>query len=193
MTSIVILRRCATLEEALVVDSLLKAGGFNPSIGEYYVGTIQWDALAAIGGVTVWIREDEAVAAAQYIIDMRTTAHNRLVEEFGSIDTSPLSLRWGRAGSMMFLHLGGGIFVYLALAWALSLLPIDWAALTYATSEPSGQYYYGNGSDGPRNPFANFRSEGFIYVLMIVVVLVADLIDIAERKRSDQTPSIESG
>jgi len=183
MTKLVIFRRCATIEEALIVSSLLQDGGFYHSLGEYYVSNVQWDALAAFGGVSIWMPESELLPAGQYLLDMRKSAADRLEVEFGAFDTAPLKLRWGRAWSMLIIYSGLSYLIFIALLYILAALPIDWVWLINGPS--NGNFYAPvvTASSSHSPGFSLRRPEGLLYVAIIVLLLFVDITGVRERKR----------
>lgn len=180
MSKLVILRRCATIEEALVIDSLLKDGGFYSHIGERHISHMQWDIIPALGGVTVWVRAERLLEAGEYIIDMRASAHERLESALGEYDTAPLKLRWGRALSMIFIQVGGGGLLGLLLAYLMSLLPIEWWSL-------SRSYYFGAdyfSASTPAHGFAfGLKLDGILYALFVGLIFLWDVIDSLDKVR----------
>lgn len=190
MSSLVVLRRCATLEEALVVKSLMDHGGFYCGLGEYYVATVQWDALAAFNGVSVWVPESQLFEAGQYLLDMRASAHERLSEEFGEIDTAPLKMRWGRAWTMLIIYSGYSYLLLIPIFFLLELLPIDWQALIDSSrrSANQSQVYV---TDTQHTGLPKWNPEGLLFVTCIAVFLLFDLTDVRERKRLSQEPPEE--
>lgn len=183
MSELVVLRRCATLEEALIVDSLLQDGGFISSVPVRYHGANDWFIVAAQNGVPVFVPEIEAIDAGQYILAMRATAASRLVEEFGEIDTAPLKLRWGRAWSMFIIYSGLAPYLLSPLIYLLAMLPIDWQALV----ETSGQYSYftpvARSNYDPAGGGKPFAPEGLLFLVGIILYLIWDITDLASQKR----------
>ena len=184
MGPLTVFRRCATLEEALIVASLLRDGGFYCSLGEYHIGSLQWDIVAAIGGVSVWVRQSQLLEAGQYLLDMRASAEARLSEEFGPIDTTPLKLRWGRAWTMLIIYSGFGYLLLIPLAWLFTLLPID-----FSTSPAPYQPYDDYGPDyatenlGLNWDLPRWNPEGFLLVIALALFLVFDITGVKDRQR----------
>ena len=184
MGKLVIFRRCATLEEALVVSTLLTDGGFYNSIGEYHVASLQWDAIAAFGGVTIWVPEADLMDAGYYLLDMRASAVQRLTEVFGPIDNRPLEMRWGRAWSMLIIYSGLGFVLLAPLILIVTLLPTD--LLTNLTPYQAHDYYApdlatSNSDTGWKLPVWN--PEGFLLIITLVIFLILDITGIKDRKR----------
>lgn len=189
MTNLVVLARCATLEEALVVNSLLQDGGFYSHVGEYHISHMQWDVIAAFGGVTVWVRRTELQEAKAYVLDMRRTADERLKAELQDYDDGPLKLRWGRAWSMIFLHLGGAALLWTFIAFLMSLLPIDWWELAAPFQGYGGPFQASSTqsvvSSGP-------EPGGVLFVLFIALILLWDVIGTMDNIRLKEDASDES-
>jgi hypothetical protein len=187
MGKLVIFRRCATLEEALIVSALLKDGGFYNSIGEYHVASVQWDALAAYGGVTIWIPEADLMEAGHYLLEMRASSAQRLIEALGPIDNGQLKMRWGRAWSMLTIYSGFGFVLLAPLILIVMLLPIDlstnlapYRAYDYYTPDVATR----NSDTGWRLPIWN--PEGFLLIITLVIFLILDITGIKDRERMSE-------
>ncbi len=126
MSKLIVLRRCATIEEAFVVDSLLQDGGFLSSTPVRYHAQNDWFSVHAFNGVPVFIPEIEALGAAEYLIEMRATAKERLEDEFGEIDPAPWKRRPIRRWSFWAQQSGLFPLLWLPLAWVLSHIPLPW-------------------------------------------------------------------
>ena len=189
MSKLVVLRRCATIEEALIIDSLLQDGGFLSSTPVRYHAQNEWWSVQAFNGIPVFIPDVELVEAAEYLIEMRATAKERLEEQFGEIDNSKLPLRWRRGATMLFLQLGGGIFLFFPLLYLLAALPIDWMAL--AQSRNSSDIFFSNLYVGYETQPAP-PGGGVLFIAFILVCLIFDVTDvmnkkhIEDRKRSEE-------
>lgn len=192
MSGAIVLRRCATVEEAIVIDSALKAGGFQSSLGEYYFAHVQWDAIAAIGGVSILLPSSQFDSARKYLAELRSTAFESLADEFDNFDMRPLKLRWARAWSMLILYSPVGVLLCLAFAYVLSLLPVDWVSLAHANYTFSdfgpvvSTSYDGGTGSVPLAP------EGLAFLLFIAFFILWDMLDVTDRKRLAQ-PSPEDG
>ena len=123
MSKLIVLRRCATIEEAFIVDSLLQDGGFLSSTPMRYHAQNEWWSVHAFNGIPVFIPSVELVDAAEYLIEMRATAEERLEEQFGEIDPTPWKRRPIRRWSMLAKEAGLFHLLWLPIAWVLSLIP----------------------------------------------------------------------
>ncbi|MEL7481798.1 MAG: hypothetical protein AAGJ29_09565 [Pseudomonadota bacterium] len=183
MTDLQILRRCAGIEEALVLESALRAGGFRPLVSEFYTAANTWDRIAAYGGIAVRVPAGELSDAADYLLTLRRSAREELQEQFGDVDWSPLPRPWRRALSMLVLHFKGGIVFWFALAALLSILPIDWYALVEQTSW-SGSLFIGPTQARIIQPASVEYANGLFLLLLIVALLVFELWDVFETKHN---------
>ena len=123
MSKLVVLRRCATIEDAFIVDSLLQDGGFLSSTPVRYHAQNEWWSVHAFNGIPVFIPEVELVEAAEYLIEMRASAKERLEEKFGEIDPTPWKRRPIRRWSLLAKEAGLFHLLWLPIAWVLSLIP----------------------------------------------------------------------
>lgn len=144
----VAIRKCSTMEEALIVTAMLQDGGFDAVVDNYHA-TMDWGSIIALGGVIVSVPHSEFEAAKSYIIEMAATAEDRLEAEFDELDEAPPSANHAKAWSMLFIFLGGGILLIWPIFYALSLLPESWILAmtpgdTEATVTQSKRYVAGN-------------------------------------------------
>ena len=188
MSNLVILRRCATVEEAIVIDSALKAGGFQSNLGEYFFAHIH----PAFGGVSVFVPEVQFAEAQSHLAELRASAAERLTDELGPVDMAPLKLRKVRAWILMALFctpLDELIIMAftLILAFLMSLLPIDWAALAAANTS-----YLNPLSDfgpivttGDSSPIrsAVLKPEGLVFLLVIALFIAWDMLVVTEHAK----------
>lgn len=173
MTKLAVFRRCATLEEALVVDSLLQSGGFQSSTPVRYHGANDWFLVPALNGVPVFVPEPELMSAGEYLVTARKHATTSLEAEFGLIDTTPFENRWGRGLTMIFLYLGAGTLLWWPIAFLLSLLPPEWLR----PAEPSeffGETYYSVKDYSSPNGFDALGSlpPQFLYIVFLTIFLI---------------------
>ena len=124
MSKLVVIRRCATIEEAFVVDSLLQDGGFLSSTPVRYHAQNEWWSVHAFNGIPVFIPAAQVLDAAEYLIEMRKTAKERLEAEFGEIDPTPWKRRPIRRWSMLAKDSGIIQLSLSVLALLLSFLPV---------------------------------------------------------------------
>lgn len=97
MNGSVLFARFSTLEEALVAQSLLRSAGFDVSLNEYWLPTINWHYTQALGGIGLRAPVSELRELAEFI------------DEIGSFaptftDPSPLSRStWDRGKALWSL------------------------------------------------------------------------------------------
>ena len=97
------LRRCANVEEAIVVAGLLKSEGFHPTISNFHHAMMDWWIVQALGGVEIKVLDSEWDAAKSCIISMVESAPERLEATFGRMEAQPLRRPRLRVISMIFL------------------------------------------------------------------------------------------
>ena len=124
MSKLVVIRRCATIEEAFVVDNLLQDGGFLSSTPVRYHAQNAWLLVPAFEGVPVFVPEAELFPAAEYLIEMRASAKERLEEKFGEIDPTPWKRRPLRRWGMLIQQVGGVHLLMALLVFSFSTLLI---------------------------------------------------------------------
>lgn len=90
MSGAVIIRRCATAEEAVIVCALLENAGIPTSIDSWHHAMIDWGVVQALGGVAVRVPASLFNVARQTIIDYADSAEDRLSSEFPLLDPYPL-------------------------------------------------------------------------------------------------------
>jgi len=83
----------------------------------------EWWSVHAFNGIPVFIPSVELVDAAEYLIEMRASAKERLEEKFGEIDPTPWKRRPIRRWSMLAKEAGLLHLLWLPIAWILSLIP----------------------------------------------------------------------
>ena len=126
MTDAKIIRACACVEEAVVVWSLLRDGGFQATMDNWHYACLDWAAVQALGGIHIRVPDYELIPAAEYLIESISTADERLADAVGAEPYAPLPQKRWKAWSMLFLYLGGGIFFIWPMIWLLSRLPSHW-------------------------------------------------------------------
>ena len=126
MTGAVIIRACATVNEALIVAELLRDGGFEASIDNYYHASLDWWSISAFGGVYVRVPEGQLIDAGQYMIEAVQTADERVEASTGQIFEPIEKTRHVTAWSMLFLYTGVAYFILtlvgMAIAWFLETI-----------------------------------------------------------------------
>lgn len=90
MSGAVVIRRCASAEEAAIVCALLNDAGIPASLENWHHAMIDWGVLQALGGVGVRVPADMLDAAREAIIGYAESADERLQGEFPDLETGPL-------------------------------------------------------------------------------------------------------
>ena len=67
MPSLVKLRVCSSIEEAVVIKSLLDANDVDAWIDNYYHCTMDWPIVHALGGVSVTVPQHQFIDAVDVI------------------------------------------------------------------------------------------------------------------------------
>ena len=95
MSHSVIIRRCASLEEAAVINSILQAFGFQSVLGNWHHSHLNWEVMLALGGIDVRVPYSEADDATNFLEERLINAQKCLKQEFPDLDTEPLyRSRW---------------------------------------------------------------------------------------------------
>jgi hypothetical protein len=103
MNNLSIIRRCASVEEAVVVNSMLRDGGFESRLEDWNIASTYWLYVTAFGGVRISVPRSQLISASKYMFEMERTAEQRLIEELGPPDKTPLRPRYFLAFTMLFL------------------------------------------------------------------------------------------
>ena len=90
MSGAVVIRRCASAEEAAIVCALLNDAGIPASLENWHHAMIHWGVLPALGGVGVHVPAGMAEQARQVIIEYVESAEERLRTDFPDLDAAPL-------------------------------------------------------------------------------------------------------
>lgn len=91
MSGIVVIRRCASAEEAAIVCALLSDAGITASLENWHHAMINWGIIPAMGGVGVLVPSSQADQARIAIIEYAQSAEERLRAEFSDLDNAPLA------------------------------------------------------------------------------------------------------
>lgn len=177
MSSLITIRRCASLPEALVCKSLLEAAGIHAAVENYYHASNDWLLIPGLQGVSVAVPSADYDAAKNLIIDAAEAGPDALEAEFGAYQKPR---RYGVAALWyMILHqLGIALFVLMYLSYGVILLlraalPEIWFR---AKPSPSGRDWIPEVSAGNFNPIiaADWNAEGFLFVFFVILVFMAD-------------------
>ena len=91
MSGVVVVRRCASAEEAAIVCALLTDAGIPASLENWHHAMINWGIVPAMGGVGVLVPSSQADQARIAIIAYAQSAEARLRAEFSELDAAPLA------------------------------------------------------------------------------------------------------
>lgn len=132
MSGAVIIRRCASAEEAAVVCALLNDAGIEAWLENWHHATVDWLSLMAFGGVGVLVPQSMAAEARERIIEAATHAEHHLNAEFpGLTDDRPSR---GRLRAFAFVGLYHGWSYYLLALMLAYIMAMSDASLAV----PSG-------------------------------------------------------
>lgn len=90
MSGPVVIRRCASAEEAAIVCGLLRDAGIRASLENWHHAMTDWGTLLALGGVGIIVPSDDVVTARQAIVSYSETAEERLRGDFPDLDSTPM-------------------------------------------------------------------------------------------------------
>ncbi|WP_022698948.1 hypothetical protein [Euryhalocaulis caribicus] len=74
MSDLVTITRVSTIEEAIVIESALRAGGFYASIPDLHYAVMYFVVVPALGGIRILVREDELEEAIAYLLTLESSA-----------------------------------------------------------------------------------------------------------------------
>lgn len=89
MSGAVVIRRCASAEEAAIISALLNDAGIAASLENWHHAMMDWGVLQALGGVGVRVPADRLREAQAAIIDYAESADERLRVDFPDLETTP--------------------------------------------------------------------------------------------------------
>ena len=170
MKNSVILRRCATLHEALICKALLTDRGILASLDNAEHAANDWGTVSALGGVHIRVPISQAQEAKQIIIDQVTQADEILRRTALPGDTVVSTSRW-KAMTMLAIYLGlfqlvGG----LGLAWLTTMIPSEWLPTINEPEYITG-YWEGAGVSPPSPGI-----DGLVFLFFIVLLLAWELL-----------------
>ncbi|MEO1643136.1 MAG: hypothetical protein AAFR74_07345, partial [Pseudomonadota bacterium] len=124
MAGAVVLERYSTIEEALVVQSVLSAQGINAQLDCSYHAQNDWLIAQALGGIGVCLKPSDHAHARDMINRAKEEAYLNLTHRWGEIGTPPRTKRPVKKWSFPILYLAEpiSIVLYVALAGVLSML-----------------------------------------------------------------------
>lgn len=162
MSGAVIIRRCASAEEAAIVCALLNDAGIPASLENWHHAMIDWGALQALFGVGVQVPVGQFDTARQAIIEYAESAEDRLSTEFPRLEEYPLKPKRLRYFILLAFYTGlaylplivvpalveGGLRVFAdartyGFDWSLIPVHFDWRAwLGLAIAQVLGAAYF---------------------------------------------------
>lgn len=106
------IRRFSSIEEALVVQSLLIANGIDTNLDCGQHAQNDWFLLHALGGVGIMVRSDVATEADKLIRGSLLSGAETLEREFGPVERRRLKRRVLRRWSLPFVFLEDPIYFF---------------------------------------------------------------------------------
>ncbi|HIG21481.1 MAG TPA: hypothetical protein EYG02_05010 [Henriciella marina] len=89
MSSLVTIRRCASLPEALITVSFLQSRGVEASLDNYHHAAVNWLIVPALNGIGVSVPARDIEVAKQEIVDAISADKNDFELEYGAYETPP--------------------------------------------------------------------------------------------------------
>ena len=178
MRPTVVIRRCATLPEALICQGLLRANGIHSSVDDYYHAANVWWHVPALNGVSLSVAESDYTRSRELLIEHATAGSEILDQEFGAYEPPR---RYGVIAAWYMLldytlHIPRLILAFL-LTGLFSLLdhfiPETWWA---QADTPTSNGWIPQVRTGTYDPIysTTFELEGILFVIVIVLVFLAD-------------------
>lgn len=193
MSSLVTIRRCATLPEALICKGLLQSRGIDVSLSNYAHASIDWWSVPAFNGVGLLLPAAHYEEARSIIEDAVTNASDFIDEIHGSYEAPPA---YGRAAVWFYWlnFFGATLVAYIVIGLAINaILPdpwIDWL-MQHAAPEfgGAGSYYYLRPGDQNAAVLGNdFNFEGAMFLLIIFLVFLTDRLSTRNTEVRDEAP-----
>jgi len=162
MSNSVVIKRCATLNEAYILQGLLAANGFDARLDEANHAAMNWWLIPALNGVAIRLPITQAAEAKRTVLAIAETAPANLEKQFGPYEAPR---KYGRA-SVWFYWLS--FFGLLQLMFIGSIILLDrlvpdaWLPITNQT--PYISAYYGGGIN------VNWERAGNGFVLMFFMI-----------------------
>ena len=166
MSDTVIIRRCATLNEAYILRGLLTANGFSATLDEANHAAMNWWLIPALNGVAIRLPIAQVEDAKRTVIAIAETAPADLEKQFGPYEPPR---KYGRA-SLWFYWLsffGLAQLVVIGLIILLDrLVPEAWIPATNQSPFFTPHYGGGAGFDWER------AANGFVLMFFMVGLLI---------------------
>jgi len=183
MSHSVILRRCATLHEALVCYSLLIDRGILASLDNAEHAGVDWGMVSCLGGVHIRVPTSQYETAKQIIIEQVTDADEILTHAGLTADPVPKKSRW-RAISMLVIYFGlFQLVASLGLIWLDQFIPRSW--LPVLNSQEPVAYFWTGTSAAPPGPGV----DGVVFVFFLVLLTISELIS-TRQKTPNREPQV---
>ncbi|MHA7901033.1 MAG: putative signal transducing protein [Henriciella sp.] len=178
MTKTAIIRRCATLSEAYIVDGLLRSSGVLSSIDNANHATIDWGSVSALGGIQIRVPNSQFERSKEIIIEHAGAAEETLDEMFEPYD-APVKTRRLTAISMLLIYVGIiDIPVLLIFMWLATIIPAGWF------DPPPNEFFYVEPYYGSAAVPEASGTNGWILVFLIVFILLWELTNTRTNKQS---------
>ncbi|MEL6724524.1 MAG: hypothetical protein AAFP24_05875 [Pseudomonadota bacterium] len=169
MTESVIIRRCATLSEALICNSFLQTEGILSSIDNEHHAAVQWTVVPAIGGVHIRVPVSQFDEAKALIIER--VEHAEALLDAQDLTFQPIErTRYLRAASMLIISLG---FFNLLATGAIFVIDQIIPAAWFPANDAADVFY----APAPMTvlPGNGFNSDGYVFLFIIALFLIWEL------------------
>lgn len=167
MTNTLIIRRCATLNEAYISADVLRFNGILATLDNAHHAGLDWFSVQALGGVHVRVPTSQYQEAKSVIIEQLENAPIVLAE-LGFEPDPPTKSRYWRAASMLLIYLGFLYFpAYFLIAWLDAILPRTW----FPEPEPSFGIWINQTTVSPA-----VGMDGLVFVMVMSMLLIWELI-----------------
>lgn len=192
MSSLVTIRRCATLPEALICQGLMQANGIHSSVDNYYHASNIWWHVPALNGISLSVARSDFDHAHALLIEQAETGAGNLEEAFGAYEPPR---RYGVLAAWYMLldytlHIPSLIVAFI-LAGLITLLdritPAGWWVQQPVRVDTA---WIPQVRTGTYNPIYNtsFEPEGVLFVIVIILVFVADRLIKPTPETKEDTP-----
>ncbi|MEE9381094.1 MAG: hypothetical protein V3V03_06800 [Hyphomonadaceae bacterium] len=190
MSRSVVIRRCASVEGALVVQALLQDAGFGASLENWHMAALDWAMIPALNGIAIWIPESELIPAGQYMIDAVDTAAARLEEATGPLDDGVLKRSRFKPLTMLFFYLGGVEFLVPPLYWLLISLPQEW--FPFERSYPTINPVFAQGHYSSPGVDLSHAFSALVFLAIILALTFNEVLDIQQGRLDRQARNVNS-
>ena len=183
MSGAVIIRACASTNEATIVAGLLQDAGFDAALDNFNHASLEWWLIPALGGVYVRVPPSQLLDAGHYMIDAVRSADERLKLATGEPDDSPLKTRYLTAWSMLFVISGIAYAILTVFGVALFYLidpfiPDGWLV---SNPDPYAPFRYASFEAAP--PIVDLTVESFLYFGIFLSFLFFEFIYLSQQPK----------